>query len=452
MSRSRVSARRFSSLSSYVKVDPFGSPHIQNRQQAFWGSSVTLQVTQPGFPEGRASTSVSTDDGRLTGLAQLYPRLVNGDAVRKRMRKPIYGALGAQTLLTPQGDPLPLFRMSAVSRSGATSIARVRDQARAFAAFIAANQAAGKVPAGQRVELRVIAGPTHAYVVSPPSKTVPVLVFLSMLTATFALVVVLENRRKSRASETHEHVDDHADRDVGRSVVAFEKPSAVLGGAKPSVESAEALNGAGARSTDSAVVALEKASVTEKSPTAIDHSNERPSATSGVPGPTPGPPGDQINGTPCLALPPLGRRPSDVESKRSAGARLASARRFDDLPTRRDLRLLLPNPALHLRGPVSVARRAARRPVRSCGRLLQEAARLAVVGVRAHPRDPVHPDSPLHNCAQSSFSASSRTGSTSCCCSLRGSLRFSSTTTYASAPPASKRRYSGLGPFSSRPW
>ena len=290
-------------LLSYVKVDPFGSPHIQNRQQAFWGSSVTLQVTQPGFPEGRASTSVSTDDGRLTGLAQLYPRLVNGDAVRKRMRKPIYGALGAQTLLTPQGDPLPLFRMSAVSRSGATSIARVRDQARAFAAFIAANQAAGKVPAGQRVELRVIAGPMHAYVVSPPSKTVPVLVFLSMLTATFALVVVLEivgraAPRKRTSTSTITLIGTSA----GRSSRS-RSPAQCWAAPKPSVESAEALNGAGARSTDSAVVALEKASVTEKSPTAIDHSNERPSATSGVPGPTPGTPGrpDKWNSMPRAA-------------------------------------------------------------------------------------------------------------------------------------------------------
>jgi hypothetical protein len=202
-------------LLSYASVNPFRSPVLEHRQASRWGSTMTLQVTQLGFPEGRvdtggtdAASSALGDPDRLITLAQLYPRLVNSDVVRKRMRKPIYGALFTRTLTTNLDDPLPLLQLTAVTADGERSLQRVRDQVRAFGAFIRANQIASEIPERKRVELRVVSGPTKPNVVTPPSKTLPVLVFLSMAIATIALVLVLENRQRVRPVRTLTSVQD----------------------------------------------------------------------------------------------------------------------------------------------------------------------------------------------------------------------------------------------------
>jgi hypothetical protein len=261
---------------SYMSVNPFRSPILEHRKEAFWASAVTLQVTQAGFPEGRVTVPTSADPGRLVGLAQLYTKLVNTDPVRKRMQKPIYGSLSTEQLLTPQQDALPLLKLTAVSRSGARSVRRVRNQAAAFASFILANQAQSKVPTRQRVELHLVSGPTNPRVVSPPSKTLPVLVFLSMLTATIALVLVLENRRRGREAHVSDIGDvlhgERPERDEDRQVVAFEKP----------VTTSDRTRASGDQ------VAVRKAESAPEKPAVAGSVHAEPApSTTGMPGPPP---------------------------------------------------------------------------------------------------------------------------------------------------------------------
>jgi hypothetical protein len=262
---------------SYMSVNPFRSPMLEHRKEAFWASAVTLQVTQAGFPEGRTTVPTSADPGRLVGLAQLYTSLVNTDPVRKKMPRPIYGSLSTEQLLTPQQDALPLLKLTAVSRSGAKSVRRARTQAAAFASFILANQARSKVPPKQRVELHVVSGPTKPRVVSPPSKTLPVLVFLSMLTATLALVLVLENRRRGRepqVSDIGDGLHDEPEHDEDRQVVAFEKPLTTSDRARTSGDHV-------------AVRKAESAIVPERSAVAGTVHGEPPPSTTGMPGSPP---------------------------------------------------------------------------------------------------------------------------------------------------------------------
>jgi hypothetical protein len=206
-------------LLSYVSVNPLRSPIFEHRQSSMWSSSMTLQVTQAGFPEGRIDTGGSdeqsslADPDRFTSLAQLYVRLVKSDVVRARMSKPIFGALVARTVTTDQDDPLPLIQLTAVSADPARALQRVRNQARAFSGYIRQNQAASGIPERKRVALKAVAGPTNPRVVTPPSKTLPLLVFLSMAIATIALVLVLENRRDRTPPRMLESVDD-VDEDV----------------------------------------------------------------------------------------------------------------------------------------------------------------------------------------------------------------------------------------------
>ena len=56
---------------SYMSVNPFRSPMLEHRKEAFWASAVTLQV-DTGWRSPRACHRAGlADPGRLVGLAQL---------------------------------------------------------------------------------------------------------------------------------------------------------------------------------------------------------------------------------------------------------------------------------------------------------------------------------------------------------------------------------------------
>jgi len=187
-------------LAAYVNLDPFNGHFLEHRQPNKWASSVTMQLTQPGFPEGRVSLRnvEGGDSAQLASLALLYPRLANTDAVRAKMPKPIYGRIDIETISTADGDPLPLIKLTAVTSSKHWSFDRVRHQARAFSSFIRSNQERHGVPIRQRIQLETVIGPTKPALAVQRSKTLPILVFLSMLIATVALALVIENRRRDK--------------------------------------------------------------------------------------------------------------------------------------------------------------------------------------------------------------------------------------------------------------
>lgn len=210
---------------SFVRVQPFGDgPTFEYRQAESWGSVFTLQVTQRGFPEGRTqirtdlpqgvdpadAAQVFADPGRLVGLTQLYARLVNSDRVKAIMRQdgPIYGRLTTRELTSDDGEPLPILELSSVTLSPRLAVDRVLRQARAFQKYIRTNQQRAGVAADDRVELTDVSGPTAPKVVASRSKTLPLVVFVSLMIALLALVLALENvRQRRRGSELEAPVD-----------------------------------------------------------------------------------------------------------------------------------------------------------------------------------------------------------------------------------------------------
>jgi hypothetical protein len=216
---------------SFVRVQPFGDgPMFEYRQAETWGSTFTLQVTQRGFPEGRTqiqtelpqgvapsdATLVFADPGRLVSLTQLYARLVNSDNVRAIMRRegPIYGRLTTRELTSDDGEALPILELTAVTKNPQRAVDRVLGQARAFQRYIQANQQRAGVAATNRVELTDVSGPTRPKVVASRSKTLPAIIFISMLIAVLALVLALENVRQRRRSDVEDNADTGAPIDV----------------------------------------------------------------------------------------------------------------------------------------------------------------------------------------------------------------------------------------------
>ena len=62
-------------------------------------------------------------------------------------------------------------------------------------AFLDRKAREAEIPDSQRVQVEVLARPRGAVVIEPRKKTLPIVVFLTVLTGTVGLVFVLENLR-----------------------------------------------------------------------------------------------------------------------------------------------------------------------------------------------------------------------------------------------------------------
>lgn len=185
-----------------VRVSPFSSPTFEYRKPVVWSSKVTLQLTQQGFPEGRVQ-DIGSRRSALVGLAPLYARLANTDQVKARMRRlgPILGGIKVQPLVDDNNVSLPLIKISSFAYKNTSATIRAKRQAEAFIGFIAQQQRANELSPRNRVELKVVSGPSNPAVVIPRKITLPVVVFLSMLIVTGALILALENRARRRPAE-----------------------------------------------------------------------------------------------------------------------------------------------------------------------------------------------------------------------------------------------------------
>jgi hypothetical protein len=186
---------------AHVRVDPLGDPMFQYRKAVVWTSTITLQLTQQGFFEGRVQDEASRRDA-LIGLTPLYARLANSDQVRSKMRAigPIYGGIDVDPVVDDNRVALPLIRVSSFTLSASNAVVRAQRQATAFSRYLAQQQSANDVAERNRVMLRVVSGPSSPSVVAPRKITLPVVVLLSILIITGAIILTLENVRKTKAA------------------------------------------------------------------------------------------------------------------------------------------------------------------------------------------------------------------------------------------------------------
>jgi capsular polysaccharide biosynthesis protein len=190
-----------------------GSPKVQHRQSETYSSSETLLITTGGAADFRVGSPATS--GVLGGIAMNYAEIANGDAVKLIMRKsgPINGTITA----APGVDqithriPLPFVSISGVASDPRTAISLASRGSRAFREYVAQQQDAVGVPAGQRIRVRVLSSASYALVIQKRRKTVPVVVFLTTLIATLGLVFILENLRP-RVAPVRIREDDEDER------------------------------------------------------------------------------------------------------------------------------------------------------------------------------------------------------------------------------------------------
>jgi hypothetical protein len=163
----------------------------------------TVSVTQPGFTEGRLNYS-GADPSRLTQLAVLYSHYIDADAVHAQIWP--HGAatgesLQAAPVLAVGGSSaataLPIISIAAFSPSPVAAQLLAARATSALSGYIEGRQVSAGIPPTERVELQPVkqALKNPATLWQARSKSLPIVVFLTALMATFGLAFILENLR-----------------------------------------------------------------------------------------------------------------------------------------------------------------------------------------------------------------------------------------------------------------
>jgi hypothetical protein len=207
-------------IAALVLFDPAikHGPSLTPREQETWISSSTLLVTQEGFPWGRSvlpgvdpsapiakspeaegSPTRYADPARLSYLATIYSHFLTSDEVVRLIPDPPPGmSISAQTVKAGgnvSAADLPMIALEATADTPEGAARLTRTATEALKDYITTSQASENVPAGQRVELRVIKQTSDAVLVRGLPWSKAVVAFSFVLALAFALAYVLENLR-----------------------------------------------------------------------------------------------------------------------------------------------------------------------------------------------------------------------------------------------------------------
>lgn len=194
-----------------VRVDVRHGFQLSYRQGEEYEAATIVFVTQSGFPWGRtvpqylpgdsakAKPSVPVADAdRLATLTALYAQLATGDAIRKQL--PGVDDERTRVRVEPVPAPpyvnpaiLPLLRVTATTTTPEGAIALANRATDMFRTWLDARQRGARIPPGERVALEVVDRPAKAKLTGHRSMTLPFVIFLGLLSATFGVVFVVEN-------------------------------------------------------------------------------------------------------------------------------------------------------------------------------------------------------------------------------------------------------------------
>jgi hypothetical protein len=195
-------------LFAFVRVGfQDGSPTFTYRDDEQWESLSTVFVTSRGFPwgsitptevdsSGQGTTAV--DPSYLTTLAAIYMQLATGDGVRRLMlqRGPVRGEVQTFPVYADNGNgQLPLITLSAISTTPKEAENLSRQYLEAFLSYMRNQQNLGRIDPEKRVQFEVVRQPQPAERLQGRSKTLPILVFLAVMTGVIGLAFMLENTR-----------------------------------------------------------------------------------------------------------------------------------------------------------------------------------------------------------------------------------------------------------------
>jgi hypothetical protein len=190
---------------SFAKVSFAHGFQVHHRQAEQWQSTASLLVTERGFPFGRTVSPDGRDPTRFSAYATLYARLATSDSVRKLMLRqgaidPSHEFIGAAPVLSLDANtnsaPLPLVSVWTIGATAERSFELTRRLTKAFVDYLSSEQRAHSIPHGQRVSVSVVVDGSEPLLVKKRSKTLPIVVFLTVAIATCGLAFIRENLQR----------------------------------------------------------------------------------------------------------------------------------------------------------------------------------------------------------------------------------------------------------------
>ena len=200
---------------SFVRISPTG---IGYRSSERWVNEATLVVTQAGFNEGRSGggAAVDTTLQRFSTLVNVYAALVESDQVvdllvRRGLvdREDVSDGeipVVATPVVSDNGASTPLMTLTGSASSAAKATALTVGATRAFIDTLERRQRAAGIPASQRTLVQPVRRSGEPTLVEPRSKSLPIIVFLAGLSATFAAAIIRDGRFR-RQTEYAEEVE-----------------------------------------------------------------------------------------------------------------------------------------------------------------------------------------------------------------------------------------------------
>jgi hypothetical protein len=200
----------FLSVLSVAKITSGG---LVYRKPEIWQSTSTVLLTQHGFPWGRATLPSSevgagsgyADPTRFSSLTDLYSQFANSDQVKAILLRE--GAKKSWKLLATPVQPvnpstggLPVILLAGQAYTPSEAVKATTLGRRAFLEYVAGQQQTAAIPENQRIDIQTIQSATVPKVFLPRKKTLPIVILLAVLSATFGLAFVLENLRPRKTS------------------------------------------------------------------------------------------------------------------------------------------------------------------------------------------------------------------------------------------------------------
>jgi hypothetical protein len=175
-----------------------------------WGAQARVLLTTTGFPWGATQpasaiakgVTATNDPSQLGNVATLYAQLANGDAVRRLALPESFAhktkdKINAQVEYTQNGSPLPVIDIQASTQAEADAVPLANRAAASFQSWVSLQEQAAHIPPSQRVIIQVLARADKPTVVTPRKKTLPIVVFIAVMTAFVGSAFLLENLRPS---------------------------------------------------------------------------------------------------------------------------------------------------------------------------------------------------------------------------------------------------------------
>ena len=187
---------------SYAKVDRNGFSYRSSQE---WASSSRVLVTQPGSSFLRtAATSgnskqleaLFSDEGRFSALSQVFATIAMSDAVRSAALDGNKGKIDAHPVVNNQTDQvLPVVEVTGVASTPRSSQVVADRTVAALLSYVKRQQVAAEIAPRERIDFVVLnkAARTKAKLLTPRSKTVPVIAFMALLLAGVGLAFYREN-------------------------------------------------------------------------------------------------------------------------------------------------------------------------------------------------------------------------------------------------------------------